>query len=369
MIYDLNILEDYVKQGLLRKIEDNELVQYNYSEYCNNNQLWDDITLFNRGNVYEKSTSKLIAKAMPKFFNFSQLSENEQKHFTRCDKFINTEKMDGCLGILYKYKGKIRYNSRGGFDNYVTNAIKHILPKYNLEKLNEILDNNSLNVEVISPKTKIICDYGEEENLYLISAFINLGDYWQERSCDELDLFSKQTGLPRPAYNNYNWTQLFEWQKSANYEKEGFVVEINSVKYGAFERVKIKSEDYLKIAKFRASLCKHTLWKLWKNDIEQNMNTLNDYINNVPDELTKIAKKYLNELKKELEEKRQEAFALAESVKHIDRKDLAAYFKNSNDELWQTIYRIRDGKSFDKFLIKIIEPKNIVEDIVKVMEE
>ena len=206
MIYDLNILENYVKKGLLRKIEDADLVQYNYSELCNNTNAWDDITLFNRGNIYEKSTGKLIAKAMPKFFNFSQLSEKEQRYFLKHNKFVNTEKMDGCLGILYKYKGVIRYNSRGGFNNYVTETIKRLLTKYNLEKLNEILENNTLNVEVIAPETRVICDYGNEENLYLISAFIDLGDYWQERSCDELDLFSDLTGLCRPKYNNYSWS-------------------------------------------------------------------------------------------------------------------------------------------------------------------
>ena len=32
MKYDLNLLDDYVAQGLLRKAEDEDLVQYNYSE-------------------------------------------------------------------------------------------------------------------------------------------------------------------------------------------------------------------------------------------------------------------------------------------------------------------------------------------------
>lgn len=35
----LEILEDYVNRGLLRKAEDEDLVQYNYSERCNNDEL------------------------------------------------------------------------------------------------------------------------------------------------------------------------------------------------------------------------------------------------------------------------------------------------------------------------------------------
>ena len=54
MNYDLKLLDDYVAQGLLRKAEDEDLVQYNYSEKTNNEGLWDEVTMFNRGNVYEK---------------------------------------------------------------------------------------------------------------------------------------------------------------------------------------------------------------------------------------------------------------------------------------------------------------------------
>ena len=168
-VYDLKEFDEYVNKGLLRKAEDEFLVQYNYTDLCNHEQMWDDITLFNRGNIYEKSTGKLIAKAMPKFFNFSQLSEEEQEAFLRFNNFVCTEKKDGCLGIIYKYKDEIRCNSRGGFNNYVTDAMKRIIKKY--KNLDIILSHNtSLNVEVISPQTRIGCDSGSEENLYLLSA-------------------------------------------------------------------------------------------------------------------------------------------------------------------------------------------------------
>lgn len=366
---NLSILNKYVEDGLLRKAEDDNLVQYNYSEFCNNTAAWDDITLCNRGNIYEKSSGKLIAKSMPKFFNFSQLSEEDQKHFIRSTKFVNTEKMDGCLGIIYKYKGELRCNSRGGFDNYVTDVMKRLLPKYNLEKLNEILDNNSLNVEVISPETKIICDYGNEENLYLISAFINLKDYWQERSCDELDLFSNLTGLPRPKYNNMTWTELFNWQKTASYEKEGFVVMINSEKYGAFQRVKIKSEDYLKIAKIRASFCKHTIWKLMKNDLEQHTNTLNDYVNNVPDELSKTAQRYINEIKEEVDKYYNLVAEYSEHYKDVETRDLYKVFKEDPVPYQSAVYNFRNGHDLSRTLIKLVEPESGFEDTVKLLEE
>ena len=120
----LQVLEEYVHKKLLRKSETEDLVQYNYTEYCNNNALWDDITMTNRGNIYEKSTGNLVARAMPKFMNLYQLPKEQQDLLLQHQDINVTEKMDGCLGILYLYKGEIRCNSRGGFDNYVTDKIK-----------------------------------------------------------------------------------------------------------------------------------------------------------------------------------------------------------------------------------------------------
>lgn len=360
----LEILEDYVKRGLLRKAEDENLVQYNYSEKCNNEGLWDDITLFNRGNIYEKSTGRLIAKAMPKFFNFSQLSETDQKHFLRTEKFINTEKKDGCLGILYLYNGEIRCNSRGGFNNYVTDVMKRLLPKYIM--LKRILEHNTLNVEVISPETKIICDYGNEEELYLLTAFNKEGE---ELPIESLDIMSQVIKMPRPAYNNMSWTQLFEWQKSATYETEGFVVQLNNKKFGAYERVKIKSEDYLKIAKYKAGLNRHSIWKLWKIDIEQNTDFLTEYINALPDELVKVAKGYLDDLKRDLENQHTFALIEFEALKNIETRDLKAYFDKNPSKYQSIIYSLRNGKSIAKSLIKLIEPELIYDDIVVRMKE
>ena len=364
----LEILEDYVNRGLLRKAEDKDLVQYNYSERCNNEELWDDITLFNRGNIYEKSSGKLIAKSMPKFFNFSQLNESEQKHFLTYTKYVNTEKLDGCLGIIYKYKGEIRYNSRGGFNNYVTDTIKKILPKYNLKKLSELLDNRTFNVEVISPSTKIICDYKNEENLYLISAFTNVG-YWIENSMEELDLYASLVGLPRPKYDNKSWEELFNWQKISTYQTEGFVVAINSMKYGAFERVKIKSDDYLRIAKFKAGLNKRSVWKRMKNDLEQGTRDIVEYINALPDELSNVAKSYFNEIIDEMNSLEKEANILANKLKDINTKDLSKYFKENPNKLNFCIYNIRQGKSIRRTLIKLVEPGPGFEDTVKLLEE
>lgn len=350
-MYDLKLLDDYVERGLLRKIEDEDLVQYNYSERTNNEGLWDEITMFNRGNIYEKKTGNLIAKAMPKFMNLGQLSDEKQKELTLIPKFNLTEKMDGCLGIIYTYKGEIRCNSRGGFDNYVTDKIKEILPKYVAKRL--ILNHNVLNVEVISPQTKIICDYGDTEELYLITSFRK--DNWEEHSYEESCTIAQVMQMPIVKQYHMNWEALLRWQQEADWSHEGYVV-----RFPNNERVKIKSEDYLNVAKFRAGLSKKSIWRYIKNDFEQGTTQLQDYLNmGVPDEFSEIAKDYVKDLEDEMSILYDFVLMEYENTKDIPRKELYKYYKDNPSKYMHCVYAMRDNKSevVRKNLIRMVEPE------------
>ena len=353
MLVDLNILDEYVDKGLLRKQEDEDLVQYNYSEYCNNNALWDDITMFNRGNIYEKKSGLLIARAMPKFMNFGQHNEEMQKSYLNRT-FTVTEKLDGCLGILYKYKGKIRYNSRGSFNNYVTDKIKDIVQKRGYVLLNHFLEHQTLNVEVISPETKIICDYGDEESLYLITSYST--KTWEENTRMTNELISMCSYIPIVKQVNMTWDELLTWQKESDGKEEGFVLCFEN-KDGTYDRVKVKSDDYMKIAAAKRNLCKHTLWKLMKSDLEQNTNLLKPYMDAVPDELAKTAQRYHNEIMEELNKKQKEAYDLYLETRDVPQKELCKVLMERNPQLRGAVFNIRKGVPIEKTLIKLIEPE------------
>lgn len=353
----LSILDQYVEKNLLRKAEDENLVQYNYTEYCNNEGLWDNITMENRGNIYEKSSGKLIAKAMPKFMNLGQLPQYKQEELMLQTDINVTEKMDGCLGILYLYNGEIRCNSRGSFDNYVTDKIKELLPRYSM--VYKMLEHNTLIVEVISKETKIICNY-DNEDLYLITAYSNNPEI-NELSYEQVALMAQIMRMPVVKQYDMTWDELLTFQRVADWQQEGFVVRIGN------DRVKIKSEDYLRIAKLRAGLCKHTIWKLMKNDFEQNTNTLCNYLNNVPDELSKTAKKYHSDLLDAMCTHHAKALVLKDDLRDIETRDLHEYFKNNPSPYQSCIYNLRNGKNIDKILIKMIEPESGFENVEEIL--
>lgn len=348
--YDLKILDEYTERGLLRKAEDKDLVQYNYSEMVNTapmGELWDEITMFNRGNIYEKKTGRLIARAMPKFLNIGQYSEEKQKEFLT-KPFTVTEKMDGCLGILYMYNGEIRCNSRGGFDNYVTDKMKELLHKYCMLKY--ILRYNTLNVEVISKETHIICNY-DHEDLHLITAYSNNPEIGELKP-DSLSLMGQVIRMPVVKSYNMTWDDLLRFKNTAGYDKEGFVV-----RFEDNSRVKVKSDEYLRIAALACKLNKHHIWRLMKNDLEQNTQTLKPYMENVPDELSNTARKWYKEIQDGIDYHKQQAYIEYNKVKDLDKKTIG---KTLKDNIYlHAIFAIINGKEdlLDKLFIKMVEPE------------
>lgn len=356
MNFDLNILDEYVEKGLLRKAEDEDLVQYNYSDMCNNESCWDEITLFNRGNIYEKKTGKLIAKSMPKFMNFEQLPGDSQNRYLKRT-FTCTEKLDGCLGIIYKYKGQIRCNSRGSFDNYVTDVMKRLLPNYVL--LNHLLEYNTLNVEVISPETKIICNYGDTESLNLITSYNS--NTWLENTRWSNQVISDITYIPIVQSVTKTWDELLQWKQEADWQKEGFVLCFDNGN-DTYDRIKVKSNDYLRVAAFKANLNIRCIWKTWKIDLEQHTNKLTEFMNACPDELIQQCKDLYNQLVDMLNYHKQNVYDLNKQLLEmgiVDMKSLGLYFKQHKNKYMASIFALRKyGKDcLDKYLIKMIEPK------------
>ena len=350
MKYDLKLLDDYVAQGLLRKAEAEDLVQYNYSEKTNNEGLWDEVTMFNRGNVYEKKTGLLIAKAMPKFMNLSQLPWYKQQELVKKPKFNLTEKMDGCLGIIYTYKGELRCNSRGSFDNYVTDAIKRLIPKYTMVKT--MATHNTLNVEVICPETKIICDYADTQELYLITAF-GCQSNFVEHDYDALITLSQIMRMPLVKERHMSWEALLRWQKEADWTTEGFVV-----RFPDNERVKIKSEDYLRIAAFKQHLNKRSLWKQWRHGYKQRdkEDRLKQFMDSCPDELYATAQQLYKELLLDMEYHKQQVYNLWKTLKDKSKKELGLYFKENPNKYQAAIFSLAIGREIEPCLIDFIEP-------------
>lgn len=250
------IFEPYdklVQEGYLRKVEDGDLVLYNYTDKCTFDGQWNKYTMECRGLVFNKKTLKVVARPFPKFFN---LGEKEFTQFSKLPDLPYTvhEKNDGSMGIIFHDGTKWRVNTRGSFSSdQAIEATRMLEEKYDLGIVHE---DTTLLVEIIYPENKIIVDYGEERKLVLLGLFDRRTG--KEYTCiKEIGTLTKMESAKK---YSHTIEEMIELQKTIPKNEEGFVVRFEN---GL--RVKIKGDEYLKIARIMSKTSPLTLWESMTN--------------------------------------------------------------------------------------------------------
>jgi len=256
---DFKRLDELTEEGFLRKVISpcEKLVLYNYTDKCTYEKKWNKHTLNARGTVYERSTGKLVAKAFPKFFNFSELPVSKARNLAKETNFKAFEKMDGSLGILYHYDGRWRINTRGSFTSDQAIYARKLLNKYTLP---EGYESMTFLVEIIYPENKIIVDYGDKEELVLLGGYELLTgeEVFRDPENKEFEMFTERTGMSHAKpFKHCSIEDLQRLQGMIGKNDEGWVV-----RFPNGERAKFKGHDYLKIARI---LSKCSPLELWRN--------------------------------------------------------------------------------------------------------
>lgn len=251
MKYNANFeqLDNLTNFGMLSKKETDELVLYNYTEKCVYEKCWNEHTLNSRGTIYEKSSGKVVGYSFKKFFNLSELDPNSQQYILDSKSFKVYEKMDGSLGTVYYYNNEWKVATRGSFSSdQAIYATEKLLPKYDLAKLDI---SHSYIVEIIYPENRIIVDYGDTEELVLLACF---------RTSDGVDIDISTIDSPFrkcPEMEFKTIEAVIEHtSKLEGKYNEGFVIKLANG-----TRVKIKSPDYLRIARIVSRLSPLVLWE------------------------------------------------------------------------------------------------------------
>lgn len=269
-------LKPYIERaekGLLRMVSSpcGELVLFNYSDQCTFERAWDEYTLAARGIIFEKATGKIVARPFGKFFNYEEHAQDgmrplsemlDQPHYIQ-------EKMDGSLGIIYWWNDRWNVATRGSLTSEQSIRGAEILKKYNVDGLHPAW--TSL-VEIIYPENKIIVPYGDEEKLVLLASR-RTGD---GRYADQLKLQQQAAYIGMPLVKSIPMTiaDALEKKKSIPFTEEGWVVVFDDG-----SRLKIKGDDYMRIAKFKANLSPIAVWEALMED------KMDEMIKGCPDEI------------------------------------------------------------------------------------
>ncbi len=346
--YMLELLDSYVKKGLLsKKISPCGLLAlYDYTEKCQFDKEWDEVTLNHRGTVYELETGDVVARAFPKFFNFSELNPEEQKTKLQSKNFSVYEKMDGSLGIVYWWKGEWRVNTRGSFTS--DQAIK------GLEMLNK-LRTGAMNifctylVEIIYPANRIVVDYKGQEKLMFLSCIEN------KNGKEHRDHPLENEAIK---YDFNSISEVLAKLKTLPFNEEGYVVQFEDG-----SRAKFKGDEYVEMHRLISGLSPLTIWERMENG-----EVSKDFLATIPEEfrpqyeeIAQCLESTHLTLKSKISERFQYVVrdnGLIDTPAEERRKSLGLYLKDYPHELNDFMFPVLLAKYdvIDKMIKKAIRP-------------
>lgn len=349
MNFDINILNDYIEKGLVVRNDHPTLPLsiYNYTRKVQYEKLWDNITKSCRGLVLDNQ-GNVIAKTFDKFFNFEEHSPQEIPN----EEFEVYEKLDGSLGILFWYQGKWILASKGSFTSTQSVKGKQILSeKYDVEPIPK---GYATLVEIIYPENRIVCDYGDDEVLVVLSMISNATG--KELDYDSMLKINEVTGLP--VIKKYDGIQDYKTLKSSiSKDREGYVI-----KFRSGLRVKIKGEDYVYLHRLLTEFSNVDIWEYLKD--KKDLSTLLD---KVPDEFDSWVKSTVKDLNYGCYQLRERAGKLHDGFRYgkygdvnpePSKKEFAEFVMKQQEVLHGVMFAMWDNNNekVDDLIWKIVKP-------------
>ena len=224
------------KPYCIKIAEEGNLVLFKYSQI--DSDFFNPIVQECRGIILEKDTWRVVAYAFNKFGNFGEAYADE----IDWESAVVETKEDGSLIKVYYYDGEWRVGTNGTI--FAENAELNAGPYKNFRQLFDAaaekcgLDFSRLNryytyiFELCSEFNQVVCPQSE---IRLIHIGTRNNRTFQEVETD--------IGIPHPQkYALSSLEDCIAMAKTFDFTKEGFVVKDKN-----YNRIKVKSEDYVRV--------------------------------------------------------------------------------------------------------------------------
>jgi RNA ligase len=208
---------------------------------------------------------EIVARPFAKFFNHSEPCAPVLD--VRARAWV-TDKLDGSLGILYPVNGGHAIATRGSFDSeQAQHATEVWLGRYADVP---VPPGWTLLFEIIYPDNRIVCDYGDMDDLVLLGAVeIGTGKY----AAPDSGLVADWPGLRAEVFDYRTLADALAAEPRPN--AEGLVVYLPDTG----ERVKLKQEDYVALHRIVTGLNERTVWEHLRSGAP-----LDDLLTSLPEE-------------------------------------------------------------------------------------
>jgi RNA ligase len=295
-------------------------------EQCHYELSWSVIDAF--GNI--------LARPFPKFFNYGQPDCPE---IDIDELAVVSDKMDGSLGILYPGRdGKYYIATRGSFESeQAIHATKLFQTKYA-----DYIPPRGITMlfEIVYPENRIVCNYGDTDDLVLIGSVDNAnGDNWDA---------DQDWDWPGPKAEIFPFNTMREALEFPPREgKEGFVVHFLL----SGHRVKIKQEDYIQLHRIVTGLNARSVWQAMVDG------TMHELYAMVPDEFYDFVKNVQESILNEIACTSRDveiAYNAIGATQLMSRKEFAMQALKS--PLRAELFLMYDGKDLFKHLLMKAKP-------------
>lgn len=336
---DIHILNDYKQRALLisQRHPELPLIIWNYSQKCQYEGVWDEITTIARGLVTDLE-GNVVSRGFPKFWNIE-----EGRHIST-DDFEVFEKLDGQYIAAFFYDQKFLVNSRGSFNSaYAQKASEIIEQKY--PKFSADADAALTYCFELIGFEQIVVSYPKPD-LILTGVFDKNGNDVFSEHADNTDLGVK-AARKYAGYDYKNIKQL-NWANS-----EGFVV-----RFSNGSRCKIKFEDYVRLHRQMTGLTTTAIGEALMQG-----KPVSELLNDVPDEFFGKVREVEEEFKKRYAAIEADAVNLLNQAKAhscdvaghtIDRKKFALFVYNCEIPYKNVVFAMLDGKEYSAMIWKLV---------------
>lgn len=268
-LLDPNDLDRGIADGLItvRESGDGQRI-LNYSDAAMfTDGAWDNPAVRQCRGLIIDNHDEVVARPWAKFFNHGQTEAGDLDLTAPVEV---TDKLDGSLGIIHQAPdGSHRVATRGSFTSdqaiHATTVLGERHPNLTTRCLTPL-------VEIIYPANRIVCDYGDMDDLVLLGAVeIHTGAYVGP------DLAATMHGWTGPVARTFPYDTL----TSALAAEPRPGAEGLCVRFLEESRiVKIKQEDYVALHKIVTGLSERSVWQHMLDG-----RPLTDLLTSLPDEL------------------------------------------------------------------------------------
>ena len=256
---------------------------YNYTDKCQYEKKWNDITITHRWLIKDEEWN-IIARSFNKIFNYSELDWKRKRDILEDHTLYVREKLDWSLLIVFFYNWQWITATRWSFISEQSIKWKEILEyKWYFEYMDKSL---TYLYEVIYPENKIVVDYWNKEDCILLAV---TDKKWVYSPLTEHIPVAKEYGV-------YDIDSIQEMREKWLSWKEWFVC------WSWSKLFKVKFDEYIELHKRRFSYNKDDIFNLIKQWVKD--------FSNIPDEYHEEIRHMIQYYKSEYSKIRKECVSL-----------------------------------------------------------